>query len=420
MHVLRVAASGNSALRPFRFGTPSVSRAARRVIPAGLTLLLLAGCGGSSANSSGSGKAPLVVGNIETMTGPLASSLEWLNPGIQAWAKWANAHGGINGHQVDLITLDDGGNPATSVTDARTLINDDHAAVLIDTTSTDTSWAALAAQAKVPVIADLSNPEPNSDFFASATPLVPTGNEGSFQAAAKAGATRLAFMYCTESPACAAAVPVAKQDSAPYGLKLAYEAGIAASAPSYTSECLAAKAAHANVITTYDSADVQLRVAEACSTQGFKFMFLSTGNQIFESWLKTPAANDTIVEDAVFPFIDSSSPATRTFQSAMRKYEPAVVNSGNFGEAQAAGWTAGEVITAAAQLGHAGVGGTPTSAQIIKGLFSMRRDTLGGLTPPLTYTHQSSENSLIKCYFEMAAKDGKFVEPNGSRPLCLS
>jgi branched-chain amino acid transport system substrate-binding protein len=395
--------------------------AGRRRFALFLVLLLLAACSSSSQNSgSGKNSAPLVVGNIETLTGPLASSLEWLSPGIQAWAKWTNAHGGINGHQVDLITMDDAGSPATSVTDARTLINQDHAVAIIDSTPVDTSWAALAAQDKIPVIADLSNPTPNSYFFASGTPLVPTGNEGSFQAARKAGGSRLAFIYCTESQVCAEAVPVAKQDSAPYGIKLAYAAGVSASAPSYTSQCLAAKAAHADVLTVYDSADVQLRVAQACSTQGYSFKFLGTGLNVFDSWLSSSAVNGSIIEDADFPFVDSSNAATQAFQSAMKKYESSVASSGNFGEAEAAGWTAGQEVAAAAKLGHAGVSGSASSAEILNGLFAMHGDTLGGLAPPLTYTHQSNENSLIKCYFVMNIQDGKFVEPNGLKPQCLS
>lgn len=419
MKIPQLSATEGRVGRPVRRRALRRCRAAWLAAPAVL-LLLVAACGSSSPSSGGANAAPLVVGNIETLTGPLASSLEWLSPGIQAWAKWTNAHGGINGHKVDLITMDDAGSPATSVTDARTLINHDHAVAIIDSTPVDSSWATLAAQNKIPAIADLSNPTPNSDFFAAGTPLVPTGNEGSFQAAKKAGGSRLAFIYCTESQVCAEAVPVAKQDSTPYGITLAYAAGVSASAPNYTAQCLAAKNDHANVLTVYDSADVQLRVAEACATQGYDFKFLGTGLNVFNSWLSSSAVNGSIIEDADFPFVDTSNAATKAFHSAMQQYEASVASGGNFGEAEAAGWTAGQVVSEAAKLGKAGASGSPTSAQILAGLYAMHGDTLGGLAPPLTYTHQANENSLIKCYFVMDIQNGKFTEPYGLRPQCLS
>lgn len=357
---------------------------------------------------------------MESITGPLASTDGAPASGIKAWANWTNAHGGINGRKVDLISLDDAGSPATSVTDVRKLILQDHIQVLLDGTPVDSSWAALVEQYKIPVIAYLFNPTPNSYYFSPGTPLIPTGNDGAFKAAKDEGGSRLAFLYCTEVSACSQAVPTAKSAAKTYGLTFAYATGISASAPNYTAQCLAVKKANADIINVYDAAQVQLNVATSCAQIGYKFRILSSDLNFDMQWLSNSAVNGAISEVPVFPFSDDSTPATQDYHQAMAKYEPSVVSSQNFGVAQAAGWTAGEEITVAAQLGKAGVGGAPTSTEILNGLFAMHGNTLNGLAPPLTYSHQANENSMINCFFAMAIKSGQFTEPYGLHPQCLS
>jgi branched-chain amino acid transport system substrate-binding protein len=402
-------------------------RSALVLLPLAALILVATACGGSSSSSSsnssngqGSSKAPLIVGNVESLTGPLASTDGQLLPGIEAWADWTNAHGGINGHQVDLISLDDGGSAATSVANVRRLILQDHIDVLLDGTPVDSSWATVVQEYKVPVIADLFNSTPNSYYFSPGTPLIPTGNEGAFKAAKQEGGSRLAFLYCTEVSACSQAVPVAQSAAKTYGLTFAYATGISASAPNYTAQCLAVKKAQADIINVYDAAEVQLNVATSCAAIGYSFRILSSDLNFDNSWLANSAVNGAISEVPVFPFSDDSTSATQEYHQAMSKYEPSVVNSQNFGVAQAAGWTAGEEVTVAAELGKAGVNGAPTSAEILNGLFAMHGNTLNGLAPPLTYSHQANENSLINCFFVMAIKNGKFSEPYGLEPQCLS
>ena len=43
-------------------------------------------------------KAPIVIGDICSCTGPEASSVAQTTPTIEAWAKYVSAHGGIQGH----------------------------------------------------------------------------------------------------------------------------------------------------------------------------------------------------------------------------------------------------------------------------------------------------------------------------------
>ena len=73
-------------------------------------------------------------------------------------------------------------------------------------------------------------------------------------------------------------------------------------------------------------------------------------------------------------------------------------------------WAAGLLFQAAAA--HAPT--SPTSQDIVNGLYSLKGDTLGGFAPPLTYT--PGKTHTVPYYFDLAIKDGKFVAPNGGTP----
>jgi len=85
----------------------------RTALAAGLLLsasLVVVGAVATTAGASTS--QPIVLGDICSCTGPEASSIAQTSPTIQAWASWENAHGGIDGHKVEVIVKDDGYNRA--------------------------------------------------------------------------------------------------------------------------------------------------------------------------------------------------------------------------------------------------------------------------------------------------------------------
>ena len=66
----------------------------------------------------------------------------------------------------------------------------------------------------------------------------------------------------------------------------------------------------------------------------------------------------------------------------------------------------GKLFQAAAAAGHLGVGGAPTTAEVIKGLDSLNGDTLDGLAPPLTYT--AGKPHPVDCWY-YAGVEGRQV-----------
>ena len=107
---------------------------------------------GQSAGAAAK-KAPIVIGDVCSCTGPEASSVAQTSPSLEAWAKYVTAHGGIQGHPVQLIVKDDGYNPTTSLADVQTLVTADHVVALFDNSDVDSSWTSYVAAHDVPVIA---------------------------------------------------------------------------------------------------------------------------------------------------------------------------------------------------------------------------------------------------------------------------
>jgi branched-chain amino acid transport system substrate-binding protein len=91
-------------------------------------ILLLGICGAvaavafSSAGPAGAAGTPIKVGAIVSETGP-APFVDW-SEGVLAYFKDINAHGGINGHPVQVIYKNDAGNPTQTGLIARQLIGD--------------------------------------------------------------------------------------------------------------------------------------------------------------------------------------------------------------------------------------------------------------------------------------------------------
>lgn len=84
--------------------------------------LFAAGCGDSSSDDSDSGA--FRVGLEAPLSGELSVLGEGMLDGAQLAAKQLNARGGILGRKVEIVPIDDGGDPATGVEAAKSAIDD--------------------------------------------------------------------------------------------------------------------------------------------------------------------------------------------------------------------------------------------------------------------------------------------------------
>ncbi|HVV30071.1 MAG TPA: ABC transporter substrate-binding protein [Mycobacteriales bacterium] len=393
----------------------------------GLSIAVLAGCGSSSSDDAGSGaatsssgnpssagsKAPIVVGNVGSYSGPQASSEAGARKVVQAWADSVNAAGGINGHPVKLIIKDAGGSTTGGLVAVKELVEQDHVVAIIgDQDNADQTWASYIQSKGVPVIGGLPINLPfmtNPDFFPIGTNIV--ASIYGYQMLAKSIGPKFGFLYCAEAPQCASSVPLAQALAKSTGLQIPVIAKVSGSAPDYVAVCQQLKDAGVDSYEVGSGAEVVLRIAKACKQQGVTAKQVTTDGTMTTAWLSEPAMDGALSSQQDFPFVDDSVPATQAYQAAIAKYAP---DLGNFNGPNAAyAWVSGKLLEKAIE----NAGTDEVSAQSVKdGLYMMKDETLGGLTPPLTFV--KDKPTLVNCYFTMGVKDGKFTTPNGLKTDC--
>ena len=134
--------------------------------------LALAACGSSgssSSSSSGGASAPgvtstsVLFGQTVPKTGPAALYGE-STAGIQAYFDYVNAHGGVHGRKLKLISLNDQYEPPVALQATRTLVNTDNvfAEVGVNGTATTEANITVLDPANVPLI----GPQTGATVFA--------------------------------------------------------------------------------------------------------------------------------------------------------------------------------------------------------------------------------------------------------------
>jgi branched-chain amino acid transport system substrate-binding protein len=334
----------------------------------------------------------------------------------RAWVDTVNASGGINGHPVKFISIDDHGSPAQSVTAATTLVQSDHAIAIVDETNTDEAWASFVKSANVPVVGGDTSTTPfmtNPDFYPEGQTedaLFPS----IIGATKSAGATNLELVYCAEAVQCQEGIAPLKQVGQALGVPVTVTSEVSASAPNYTAQCVTAQQAHVTAVFVADIFTVVGKVATDCAHQGYHPKYIVDGLDLAPNF--TSVSGDLYAPVSNLPYF-ANTPAMQTMNAAFEKYYPGLTKTSDFSEIFTSLWISGLLFEDAAKAGGLGANGsTPTSAQLIQGLQSLKGDTLDGLAPPLTFA--AGQPHPVHCWFESAVHNGQFSLPNGTATIC--
>jgi len=233
-----------------------------------------------------------------------------------------------------------------------------------------------------------------------------------FQVAKKyGGGTKLAFLYCAESPVCPVGVASAAKKA---GVDITYTSAISATAPGYTAPCLAAKASGAKSINIADASALILEAMKDCIQQSYHPLLIAVDGQVASTWASSPAAQGARIFQNDAPFSDTSNSGIKQMQKALEKYAPGLMKSSLYDENVVYAWAAGMLFKAAAQAAH--LGNDAKSAQVVNGLYDLKSDTLGGVAPPLSY--QRGKKHTIDCGFVEGVQNNAFFLPQGQTQVC--
>jgi branched-chain amino acid transport system substrate-binding protein len=402
---------------------PFAAVAAAATLAAGV----VAGCGSSNNSSStavaaGSGLSgqPLRVGLICPCTGPVAGTYGGTPTLVNAWEQWTNKHGGINGHPVKVFVADDGDNPATSEQVLRQLVEQDKIQGLVDSSFFEAQWWPYLKEHQIPVTGG-NSPDPQFVqyplFFPSGSTF-PVLYYGMADQLKKLGKTKVAVMVCAELPVCAGVSKLfaAVSEKVVGGVNVVYTGKIAATAPNYTAQCLAAKSSGADAAMYAHSSDVSARVATQCVQQGFNPQLFAYGSQMAANWLNNSAySGGSITAEENVPLTDTTDRGPKAFHEAVGRYAPSLATSTQYGVITQDEWAGLELFKAAATAGNLNAGSTPQN--LLQSMYTLKNDTLGGLAPPLNFT--PGKPAFVTCYFVSGVKNGSYTAPAGDKPICL-
>lgn len=406
------AEAGGTAVRTSPAGEPAA--------PAGVAAPGAAPAGGGAAPSAPTAQtpagplAPIVLGNVGTYSGPAGSSTAGTDTTVQVWARWTNAHGGIAGHPVQVFTADDGGDPQRSLALVKDMVETRHVIAFVANQVPFTLKAQLPYlhQHGIPLVGG-DNTQPGWTEDPLAFPMGTTIAEavlGDYKEAHRRNLPRLGLFYCVEAAACSFIHDyTANGGAARAGEELVYQSQISLTQPDFTAQCLGAQSAGAQVIFLAMEAASIMRVAASCSRQNYHPFYVATSAQTTRDLEGDRDLEGFFATAQDFPYMVGSTPATAQFQQAVQEYAPDLRLSG----ATTIAWASGQMLARSL----ARVGASPTSQDVLNGLWTIHDETLGGLTPPVTFV-KSQPAPPVTCYYLIELRGGRWTSPSGDTYAC--
>ncbi len=372
---------------------------------------------GASTRATG---APIKVGFLCSCSGTFGYIGVGMYDVYQAWVKTVNASGGINGHPVQVIYEDDALNPSTAETDAQDVLSDGVVAI-VDASALDSVWEKTVATAKVPVVGSTITSPPfytNADFFTE-------GETNDSLVAAivatmkQAGAKKFGQIYCAEAVQCQEAVPLIQAAGAKIGLDDVFNAQISATAPNYLAQCVAARENQVQAVFIGDGAPIIAKVGQDCAQQGYTPTYVIEGNSVSSITTSAPGMRNTLwAQFNYLPYFGTSAPV-KAMDAAVDKYFPGLrSNTTDWTQQGVGAWPSGILLEDAVKAGGLTTGETPTSAEILKGLHTIKDNTLDGWSPPLTFT--SGKPVSVDCWYTGRVQNGVPKLVDGGKLTCLN
>jgi branched-chain amino acid transport system substrate-binding protein len=417
------AAAGSDAAAGAASGGAQLggSSSAPAELAGGSTQAAVGGSATAGSPAGGTGQAttltgsPVVIGNIGTYSGIIGALFSSGQQMAYVWAKWVNAHGGLDGHPVEMVTADDGGDPNKYLSEVEQMVQDQHVIAFMGNLVPLSASGAVQylQQHQIPVVGGDST----TDVWFQSPVMFPDATQFQYfslaaaRQAVAAGKPKVGVIYCLEVDACHTwNSSLQGGDAAKEGASITYTSEVSLAQPDFTAQCLQASASGAQTLLAAVDASSLERLSRDCSAQGYHPLYVAVSLAVVNQVASDPDLQGLVAPQGDFPWTADDTPATQDYQAAINLYAPGLQGSG----ASASVWTSGVLFqTAAAHLPA-----NPTSHDIFEGLWSISNDTLGGLAPPITY-HQGQGATGSSCYFLAEVEGGRWIAPEGSKSQCL-
>lgn len=363
-----------------------------------------------------SGASPVVIGSVGQMSGIVGAAVIGGTKAVQAWVAAKNAAGGLDCHPLRYVTADDGGDPSRQQLLVKKLVEQEGVIAFVFMTAVLTGQASVeyVQRKQVPVIgadggATYFNGSPmHFSPGAVGADLADVMLIGGAAVTIPKGRSKLATITCQEATFCNVAETRWQQTASKVGYKVVYQSKASITQPDFTSQCLSAQSAGADVIAGAFDPNSWERIARSCAQVGYRPTLVSSTQQVRVDFAQDPAFDGMVVANTQLPWFFEGNPAIAEFTTVMKRYAPAVP----IDAASLAGWASAKMFERAAQ---GRLGERPASTDVLRGLWTFRDERLGGLTPPLTFKEGEAPPPL-PCGWALVINQGKWT--NDGRQIC--
>jgi branched-chain amino acid transport system substrate-binding protein len=399
----------------------------------GFASALLAICGTAVAipigtAPAGASAAPITIGLVTEFTGGAASQYIGAQDGAEARFAAQNAKGGVNGHQLKLVTVDDQSTPAGNQVAAQDLVENKGAFGVIDDSTVVYGASVYLHQAGVPVVGEGNDgPEwgqqPNTNMFDLIPPSITVFNGVTYgyntdTVFLKAiGVTKLAVISVNVPSAITAQMSTMKEATRA-GITNCYDNdSLPLSDVDFTAVALQLKASNCNGVILEGVPAQVVALSEAIQQAGIKLkQFYYT---LTSSLLEEPAAHQALIGTySLLSGVDFSdlTPAQKLMVKTIKKYVPQFSEIND--QAAFLTYEAADLMIKGLEM----AGKNPTRQSFITNLRKVPQYSAGGLLPPpgVTFQHFGTSGMLPKTgcsQFLLVTKNGLTPYENG-KEIC--
>ena len=326
-----------------------------------------------------------VIGLTGALTGPPSSTYAPAVEALRLYLDRVNAGGGVNGKPIRLVIQDDSAEPSKAAANAKKLITQDNAVLLINATLS-TTYAPVTAEAKragVPLL--FASGVCPKEVYPPADPLqfCTTAYAASYDSRATLAFVKETAKEPVRLGLAAMAIPLSRaemdfaESQAPsLGMTVVDKEVIPPPTPDYTPFATKLKDANANWVFSWAPWVTQVRTLEALRRLGWTGSYIAWSHLEAESELARLKDAGFYVVGANALFQDAR-PIHHEINEAAKK-----ANAGYPGHQMAEGWIAGMVIEAALK----NAGWPADAAKVRAALETVKVDTKGLRGGPIEWT----------------------------------
>jgi branched-chain amino acid transport system substrate-binding protein len=364
--------------------------------------------------------APLSIGQIGSFSGVFGPLTGTARTALAIWAKRINDQGGLACHPIELHAADDGADPSRGSALVGEMVTKYKVQALVGlVTLALPGMVGAIEKSKLPVVGGDMVSDPwftNPQFFPQGAGLEAIVT-GALRQAVEDGRTVHGLLYCVESPTCTEVAQMLPERAKDVGARVVYSSPVSLTQTDFTAQCQNAKNAGVEAFGMAVDGSGIARVARSCAALNYFPQFVTGGNIVSAAQAKDPGIRKNTMSTATSnaPWMLTDTPGQKEYAEALARYAPGM---GTDGPSMMA-WASGKLFEAAAdRLGASARNAPITAADIYTGLGRIKNETLGGLSPPITFNAGQKAAPQVHCvYLELDSEKG-WTAPYGSKPVC--